>query len=189
MIDSLAQLFGPIRQIAYIVEDVDASMLAWKAQMGVAPFIVIRHCNPFVEMTYRGTRCDHIDMSIALAMIGDVQLEFIQQHCDTPSIYREALERHHTGVHHYCFYTQDFPTLYRRALENGMEAVVTSGPPEAIGFAYMQSRTIPHLICELAPSSPMTESMFDRVARRCRSWDGKEWRLEVDLGFLMGAGQ
>lgn len=187
MVDRLAQQFGPIRQVAYIVEDVDASMLAWKAQLGVVPFVVIRHCNPFVEMTYRGTRCDHIDISIALSMIGNVQLEFIQQHCDTPSIYREARERHITSVHHYAFYTSDFQTLYRHAVESGMEPVVTTGPPQSIGFAYVQSKVIPHLICELVQSNEMTEAMFERVAAWCRSWDGKNWLKEADLNFLMGS--
>ena len=187
MTDNLAALFGPIRQIAYVVDDLDATIHAWRAQMGVVPFLVIRHCHPFGERTaYRGAPCDHIDMSIALSMIGDVQLELIQQHCDTPFIYREARMRQVASVHHYAFYTSDFPALYRHALAAGMEPVVTSGPPEAISFAYVQSRTLPHLICELVQCNAMTEGMFDRVAAWCRSWDGGQWLREVDLGFLMG---
>ncbi|MFN8627589.1 MAG: VOC family protein [Candidatus Binatia bacterium] len=184
MIDGVARLFGPIRQIAYIVDDVDASMQAWHRQMGVTPFVVIRHCNPFAEMTYRGKPCAGVEMSIALSMIGPVQLEFIQQHCDTPSIYREALARNHRGLHHYSFYSREFDALYRHALENGMEAVVTSGPPGMLGMAYVESTTIPGLICELVRSNDMTEGMFDRLAAHCASWDGAHWLLEQDLTFL-----
>lgn len=186
MVDGIAKLFGPIRQVAYVVDDVDATMQSWNVQMGSAPFIVIRHCNPFVEMRYRGTSCDRIDMSIALSMIGNVQLEFIQQHCSTPSIYREALARKQNGLHHYAFYSRDFESLYRHALENGMEAVVTSGPPGMIGMAYVESKTIPGLICELIRSNGMAEQMFDRIAAQCAEWDGTNWILERDLGFLFG---
>jgi len=186
MIDDIAKLFGPIRQIAYIVQDVDASVRAWHRQMGVSPFIVIRHCNPFVGMTYRGNPCAGIDMSVALSMIGTVQLEFIQQHCQTPSIYREAMARNHTGLHHYAFYSRDFELLYRHALANGMEAVVTSGPPGMLSMAYVESTTIPGLICELVRCTEMTEAMFDRVATACAERDGTPWLLEKDLGFLFG---
>ncbi|MBP1688113.1 MAG: hypothetical protein H6Q33_4256 [Deltaproteobacteria bacterium] len=186
MIESTARLFGPIRQIAYIVDDVDASMQAWHRQMGVAPFVVIRRCNPFADMTYRGKPCAGVEMSIALSMIGPVQLEFIQQHCRTPSIYREALARNHTGLHHYAFYNKDFDSLYRHALANGMEAVVTSGPPGMLGMAYVESPTIPGLICELVRSNDLTEGMFDRIASHCAAWDGGHWLLEADLNFLFG---
>jgi hypothetical protein len=188
MIDDTAKLFGPIRQIAYIVEDVDASMQAWHRQMGVTPFVVIRRCNPFLNMTYRGNPCAGIEMSIALSMIGTVQLEFIQQHCQTPSIYREALARNHTGLHHYAFYSRDFDSLFRHALANGMEAVVTSGAPGMLSMAYVESRTIPGLICELVRCTDMTEGMFDRVAAACAAWDGTHWLLETDLAFLFGPG-
>ncbi len=186
MINDTARLFGPIRQVAYVVDDVDASMESWHRQMGVAPFVVIRHCNPFTDMTYRGKPCAGIDMSIALSMIGAVQIEFIQQHCSTPSIYREALVRNHKGLHHYAFYTTEFESLYRHALENGMEAVVTSGPPGTLGMVYVESTTIPGLICELVRSNHMTEGMFARVAAQCAAWDGTHWRLEHDLRFLFG---
>jgi methylmalonyl-CoA/ethylmalonyl-CoA epimerase len=186
MVAGIGKLFGPIRQVAYIVDDVDRSMRSWNSQMGVAPFIVVRHCNPFMDMIYRGKPCAGIEMSIALSMIGTVQLEFIQQHCSTPSIYREAMARNQQGLHHYAFYSSDFESLYRHALENGMEAVVTSGPPGMFGMAYVESTTIPGLICELVRSNDMTEGMFDRIATQCAAWDGTQWLLEKDLGFLFG---
>ena len=41
--------------------------------------------------TYRGT-ASGVDMQVAVAQAGPVQIELIQQHCDRPSVYRDLVE-------------------------------------------------------------------------------------------------
>ena len=78
-------LFGELRQIGIVVRDIESAMKHWVAVCGVGPWF---YTDKFAvtEFGYRGTRYDDIHISIALANSGDVQLELIQQRCETPSI-------------------------------------------------------------------------------------------------------
>jgi hypothetical protein len=79
---------GLIRQIGYVVTDLDRAMNSWVA-LGVRPWFVIRGVAQ--RVTYRGQPCE-ITLSPALANNGDLQVELIQQNDATPSIFTEFLE-------------------------------------------------------------------------------------------------
>ena len=97
-------LSGPIRQVGFVVRDLDRSIAEWLA-MGVGPWYVVR--NRVQQAYYRGNPCE-VTMSIALANSGDLQLELIQQHDDAPSIFTEFLEMHGEGFHQFAWWVADF---------------------------------------------------------------------------------
>jgi hypothetical protein len=76
----LSPLPGPIRQIGYVVTDLDKALAGW-VELGVGPWFVMRGLPQHV--TYRGEPCE-ITLSLALANSGDMQFEVIQQQDDTP---------------------------------------------------------------------------------------------------------
>ena len=85
----MSRIFGQIAQIGYVVTDIEASMRHW-IRHGVGPWFYIER----VQMDYfrhRGVDSP-VQMSIALANSGDVQIELIQQRNDAPSMYREFLD-------------------------------------------------------------------------------------------------
>jgi hypothetical protein len=89
---AVSRIFGQIAQIGYVVADIEASMQRW-IRHGVGPWFYIER----VQTDYfrhRG-RDSPVEMSIALANSGDVQLELIQQRNDAPSMYREFLDSGH----------------------------------------------------------------------------------------------
>ena len=87
---SALSLPGPVRQIGYVVRDIDAAIAPWVA-MGIGPWFVIRELP--LRTLYRGRPCEVVQ-SIALANSGDLQIELIAQHGDTPSIFTEFLDAH-----------------------------------------------------------------------------------------------
>ena len=174
----LRELLGPIRQVAYVVPDIDAAMTAWIEQMGTAPFLVHRELSPFSNYRFRGKTADAPVISVAFAQLGDLQLELMQQHGSTPSIYREALEHGNAGLHHYALLTEDFDKAFPSLLSSGMEAVVECGDPSIGRMSYMASNRIPGLVLELIEWHERVRPYFEGSVHATEAWDGKNPIIE-----------
>lgn len=70
------QGLGDIRQLGYVVADLDASIAAWSNQLGVGPWTVIR--NVTLNCTYRGQPSEPL-IDVALSYRGAMQIELIQK--------------------------------------------------------------------------------------------------------------
>src|SRR5215212_6342322 len=92
----MSRLFGPMRQVGIVVRDIEKAMRHWAEVCGVGPWFYAEQL-PLMEFRYKGRVYD-IKMSVALANSGDVQLELIQQRCDSPSLYRDFLAAGHEGM-------------------------------------------------------------------------------------------
>src|SRR4029453_358633 len=91
------KLFGQIRQVAWLVEDLDTSMQQWMSQARVGPWTCYRN----VAMTGEGRgRATTGSMGGGLSYQDDVQIELIQVRNDSPSPYRDAEGRVLLGMHH-----------------------------------------------------------------------------------------
>lgn len=99
-------------QMAYLVNDLDASMQRWSDVHGAGPFVVTLH-HRTDTFTYRGTT-QEADVSYAFGYLGNVMLQFIVQHDDTPSIYREMYAPGEEGFHHTAYLVHDFEAEYQR---------------------------------------------------------------------------
>ena len=83
----MSRLFGEIRQMGYVVRDIEDAMHHWIEVCGVGPWFYIDKL-PMFDFYYRGQAGDP-HLSIALANSGDVQVELIQQRDDTPTMYQD----------------------------------------------------------------------------------------------------
>jgi catechol 2,3-dioxygenase-like lactoylglutathione lyase family enzyme len=110
----------PLFQHAYLVNDLERSIDHWCRLFGAGPFIVTEH-HRAQEFTYRGTD-QEADVSYAFGYLGDLMIQFIVQHDDTPSIYREMFAPGEEGFHHVAVLVHDFPAERRRLLDLGFEA-------------------------------------------------------------------
>ncbi|SCX01168.1 Glyoxalase/Bleomycin resistance protein/Dioxygenase superfamily protein [Mycolicibacterium fluoranthenivorans] len=89
-----------------MVPDLDAALDDW-VRLGVGPWFVIRGLAQ--RVTYRGEPCE-VTLSLAPANSGDLQIELIAQHGDTPSIFTEFLGASGSagGCHQLAYWTEDF---------------------------------------------------------------------------------
>jgi hypothetical protein len=117
--DSMSRLFGPMRQVGIVVRDIDKAMRHWVEVCGVGPWFYAEQL-PMDEFRYKGRRYD-IKVSIALANSGNVQLELIQQRCDSPSLYRDFLAAGHEGMQHWSSWPVDYHAVRERALRTGWQ--------------------------------------------------------------------
>jgi len=113
----MSRLFGPMRQVGIVVRDIDKAMRHWVEVCGVGPWFYAEQL-PMDEFRYRGRRYD-LKVSIALANSGDVQLELIQQRCDSPSLYRDFLAAGHEGMQHWSSWPENYHEIRERALKSG----------------------------------------------------------------------
>ncbi len=132
----MSRFFGEIRQVAYLVPDIEAAMEYWSRGLGVGPW----YYNPKVPIenyTYRGQRYEPHN-SVALANAGGLQIELLQPRNDVPSMYRDFLRAGHTGVQHVAYWTEQFDVDLESAEERGFK-VCMSGEVGANGrFVYFE---------------------------------------------------
>ncbi|MEM7413070.1 MAG: VOC family protein [Myxococcota bacterium] len=181
----LSPLFGPVRQTAYIVSDIDAAMEEWARQLQLGPFAVCRGIQPLAGSRYRGEPTGDLTIHVAFAYIGDLQLELIEQVSDGPSMYREAIERRGFGHHHYGFCVEDFDHTYDTAMGAGFEAVVDAGAKGFARMSYIESTTIPGLVCEVIEWNDFTRPYFDGIRGFLDAADDTTRVHELDLAALV----
>src|SRR5690606_17700124 len=110
--------FGAVRQIGYVVTDIESSMEHW-ARLGVGPWFY-KEDVVSTEFRYYGKPSRLPRLSIALANSGGLQIELIQQRDDAPTLYLDSLARCGEGAQHVAYWTMDrFDEFCGRMLELG----------------------------------------------------------------------
>jgi hypothetical protein len=145
-------------------------MKHWVEVCGVGPWFYTDKL-PVTAFTYRGTRHDNIHLSIALANSGDVQLELIQQRCDTPSMYQNFLRAGREGMQHWSSWPADYSAKLRSALANGY-TIGQQGESPRGPFVYLWNEGHPGTVIEMAELTPARERIFGGVRDAARNWDG-----------------
>jgi hypothetical protein len=168
----MSRLFGDMRQIGIVVRDIDHAMRHWVEVCGVGPWFYAEKL-PVTSFTYRGVRHDDIHISVALANSGDVQLELIQQRCDTPSMYRDFLAAGHEGMQHWSSWPEDYDARVECALASGM-TIGQEGNSARGRFVYLWEEGHPGTVIEMADMTSDRARIFDAVRDAGSGWDGAE---------------
>jgi len=167
----MSRLFGPMRQVGIVVRDIDKAMRHWVEVCGVGPWFYAEQL-PMDEFRYRGRRYD-IKVSIALANSGDVQLELIQQRCESPSLYRDFLAAGHEGMQHWSSWPVNYHEIRERALATGWEIGQEGDTPRG-PFIYFLNEGHPGTIVEMAEATPTRMRIFEQVREAALTWDGSD---------------
>ena len=181
-IPELPAIFGPANQVAYVVEDIDAAVQHWRDEYGVGPFLVCRNEAPLANAYYRGDKMRETRINIAFAYVGKIQLELIELIGNTPSHYKEALDRKQTSVHHYCVCVEDFPAAYNYALDNGFVALVDAGMDGLARMSYVENDQ--GLILEVVEWNAMTRPYFDSIEVLVKAADKQQLVHEFQLADI-----
>ena len=110
---------NPIFQQAYFVNSIDESAKKWSDLYGAGPFVFTHH-HKTDKFEYRNTS-DEADVSYAFGYLGDTMIQFIEQHDETPSIYRDMFEKGQEGFHHIGILVSDFEEELNRFLNMGFD--------------------------------------------------------------------
>jgi Glyoxalase/Bleomycin resistance protein/Dioxygenase superfamily len=161
---------GPIRQIGYVVTDLDRAMACW-LELGVGPWFVIRGLP--MRANYRGEPCA-TTLSLALSNSGELQVELIQQLDDTPSIFTEFLTAHGSGYHQLAYWTTDFEDTMREVEKAGWPVVWSGGEGLGVRFAYVEPPEAPAAVIEISELTDATAANAMFMHDAAAGWGGSD---------------
>ncbi|NYT80692.1 VOC family protein [Alcaligenaceae bacterium] len=168
----MSKFFGEIRQLGYVVNDIEAAMDYWSRSLGVGPW----YYNPKVPIEnyhYRGERYEPHN-SVALANSGFVQVELIQCRNDVPSMYRDFLQAGNTGLQHVAYWTEQYDADMDRLLAQGFKPVMSGEVGERGRFVYFDTEYHPGTVIELSEVAGPKGKLFDLIRSEAQGWDGSE---------------
>jgi len=168
----MSKNFGPIRQLGYMVRDIEQSMQHWSQTLGIGPWFYNERF-AFDSFVYGGKRHDGIELSVAMANSGDMQIELIEQRCQTPSMYLDFLATSGEGLQHVAFWPNDYDTAYRQALETGY-VVGQEGQLPRGRFVYFRSSGHAGTVFEFNEITPVREEIIESIRQAALDWDGSE---------------
>lgn len=106
-------------QIAYFVQDLETSIEHWARLFGAGPFVFAPH-HKTDRFSYRGTD-QEADVSYAFGYLGEMMIQFIEQHDQVPSIYLDLYPDGREGFHHQGVLVADYAAEKQRLLDMGIE--------------------------------------------------------------------
>ncbi|MBS0243467.1 MAG: VOC family protein [Proteobacteria bacterium] len=168
----MSRIYGEIRQLGYVVRDIEAAMRHWTGVLGVGPWYYVDRL-PLTSFAYRGTPSNpHV--SIALANSGGAQIELIQQRCETPSMYLDFLAQGPEGLQHVSTWPVDYDATLARALAAG-HRIGQQGASNRGPFAYFETEGGHRGTCmEIAAYTGTRKRQFDAIEAAARDWDGRD---------------
>ena len=178
---------GQIFQLGFVVPDVDESMRFYAEALRIGPFTCSRGFRA-PDGWYRGGS-DMPELTIAHAYSGRLFIEVIQQHDDTPSVYKEFIDRHGYGLHHYglAIATEDYDETLDHYYSLGFEDIFTDTLPGGVRIRYIGPKSEEGLknlrnetgVCyyECVEIKETEENFFSGMIDAAQNWDGKTiWR-------------
>ncbi len=158
-------------QLGFVVDDLPGVAAHWAEVFGVGPF----HVLPPIEVpcTYRGSPSG-INMQVAVAQAGPVQIELIKQHCDRPSVYRDVLDADGPGFHQVCTSTHDYDRKKAHYERLGYELACELTGPDGQRVAYFDTVDDFGFFTEVIDETPGFLAGVARIAATCAQWDGTD---------------
>lgn len=168
----MSRIFGEIRQNGYVVRDIEAALRHWTETLGIGPFFYFERA-PIEDFHYRGEPSP-LEVSIALANSGALQIELIQPRNDAPSMYRDFLAAGREGLQHVAFWTGDFDAELARCRAAGYRVGQSGRVGEDGRFVYFETETHAGSVVELSEVSGAKGRFFRHVAACAADWDGRD---------------
>jgi catechol 2,3-dioxygenase-like lactoylglutathione lyase family enzyme len=168
----MSRIYGEVRQLGYVVHDIEAAMRHWVEVLGVGPWYYVERL-PVTGFLYRGQPSDpHV--SIALANSGRTQIELIQQRNDAPSMYRDFLASGPEGLQHVSTWPVDYEATLARAQAAG-HRIGQQGETNRGPFAYFETEGAHRGSCmEIAAYTGLRRRQFEAIEAAAAGWDGRD---------------
>ena len=158
-------------QLGHLVDDIVGAARAWSSTFRIGPF----HVLPVVdqELTHADGEVRTVRVQVAVAQAGPVQIELIQQHCDTPSLYRDWSKGGRSAFHQVATVTSDY--VAKKAHFEALGYLVAA---ESLGgsfrVAYVDTVAEFGFYTEVVEYSPRLLEQLQSISATCATWDGTD---------------
>ncbi|MCK8683283.1 VOC family protein [Pseudomonas umsongensis] len=165
-----AKPYGPVMQVAYVVDDLQAAIDHWTTVIGVGPFLVLDGLQ-FTNGHYLGQPLD-LQMTAAMAYSDGLQIELIKQHDQAPTLFTQRRPAK-GGVHHVAAMTDDLDASLAYLQARGGSCLQGAQIPGGGRVAYVEVGGDAGIL-ELAELTPATLALFDLIRSAAQTWDGQQ---------------
>ena len=168
----MSRFLGQIRQLGYVVPDIEAAMHYWSQTLGVGPW----YYNPKVPIKnyrYKGESYEPHN-SVALANSGFIQVELIQTRNDVPSMYQDFRKTSKSGLQHVAYWTEDYDRDLDRLIGLGWQPVMQGEVGERGRFIYFDTEFHPGTVIELSEVLGPKGKLFRLIRDASEGWDGQD---------------
>lgn len=159
---------GVIKQIAYVVDDIERTVARWVDAYRAGPFFRLDGVR-VEDLRYRGAVVP-TELSLAVGNSGGVQIELIQLRDGAPSVYRE---RPH-GVHHLAMLAADFEGETQRLEALGHPVAMALTLPGVARVHYHDTLAAFGHFTELWESTDAMRGLLAMVESAADGWDGRD---------------
>jgi methylmalonyl-CoA/ethylmalonyl-CoA epimerase len=170
--------FGPIRQVAWVVRNLQESVDNWMRVSGVGPWTVFR--NVAMAGTLDGQSVK-VRMHVALGYQGDMEIELIEDLGAGASPYRGPGGEPLVGMHHVGWFSDDVAADVARGSARGMQ-VMFEAANEVTRVAYLRDPREPKLLFEFIEMNEAMRAGFAARLEASRNWQGDNALQVIDLG-------
>lgn len=168
----MSRFFGQVRQLGYVVHDIQKEMRHWSEVLGVGPWYYADRV-PVKNFRYKGDPSP-IQTSVALANSGPLQIELIQQRNDAPSMYKDFLDAGRTGLQHLAYWTESFEADLARLQAQGLVVGMSGEVGEKGRYVYFETETHPGTVIELSEVAGPKGRLFKMIREASVGWDGHD---------------
>jgi catechol 2,3-dioxygenase-like lactoylglutathione lyase family enzyme len=157
-------------QHAYLVNRIEDAADDWARLYGAGPFFVRRH-HKTDRFMYRDTP-EEADVSYAFGYLGDLMIQFIVQHDEARSIYRDMYAPGEQGFHHVAYMVDDFDAERKRLSDMGFVNACELYS-DGVAAAYFDTRPANGVFTEIHGAPEHVLGRFAVWRRAHEMWDGK----------------
>lgn len=168
----MSRFFGEVRQAGYVVHDIQKEMRHWSEVLGIGPWYYADRV-PVQNFRYRGEPSP-IEVSVALANSGPLQIELIQQRNDAPSMYKAFLDAGRTGLQHLAYWTESFDADLKRLTAQGLVVGMSGEVGTGGRYVYFETATHPGTVIELSEIAGPKGKLFKLIREASVGWDGRD---------------
>jgi len=184
MNNSSVKLAFPVAQIAFVVPDAIEAAKAHAERYGSGPFYAVEHY-PLHIHRHRGRDCA-IDVTSVYGQWGHITAEFVQQHDDAPSAYRDLVKAGESRIHHFAMFVDDLDKRMAEFEADGCEAALYAETFEGgLGrYAIMDTSKKLGVMTEMYEESG-TREFYDFLIKSADEFDGTNLIRKMKFSDLL----
>ena len=158
-------------QVAYHVPDPVEAAERCALEFGWGPFVLLEHV-ALERSLHRGTPRP-FDHTSAYGQGGEVMVELIMQHDDTPSALRDLYAAHESGIHHVACFVDDLSAELARFRDRGAAIALEARTQSGVDFAMVDvSAHLGHML-ELYEPGDDLRRFYAHVKNLSDGWTGE----------------
>jgi methylmalonyl-CoA/ethylmalonyl-CoA epimerase len=161
---------GPVVQLAYVVDDLHEAVRQWSSKLGVGPFFIVDRAK-YTDHEVHGVR-GPLELSMALAYSGEMQIELMQQHGNDQSMLRAYPAQPATGFHHVGIFSSDIARDEARLSASGLSPVGSSVSSIGVRVAFFHGGPQAGGLIELIQANGAVNAFSESLKRAAAQWDG-----------------